>query len=135
MAIVNNFNGSIIWYYWFDIYIIEVCIWVHLFIQMTYIKRYMTCKNNNDKIDQHNIRKMYEIRRTTQQFFLFSLLIKTKFSFNFNGIMQWLRVIYSMCLKGEGSSARNSSAQKICSTPKSRLLDTVRADVKKMKTG
>jgi hypothetical protein len=48
----------------------------------------MTCKNNNDKIDQHNIRKMYEIRRTTQQFFLFSLLIKTKFSFNFNGIMQ-----------------------------------------------
>jgi hypothetical protein len=34
---------------------------------------------------------------------------------------------------GEGSSARNSSAQKNCSTPKSRLLDTVRADDKKMK--
>ena len=37
-------------------------------------------------------------------------------------------------LNGEGSSARNSSARKNCSTPKSRLLDTVRADVKKMKT-
>ena len=35
---------------------------------------------------------------------------------------------------GEGSTARNSSARKNCSTPKSRLLDTVRADVKKMKT-
>jgi hypothetical protein len=35
---------------------------------------------------------------------------------------------------GEGSTARNSSAQKNCSTPKSQLLDTVRADVKKMKT-
>ncbi len=34
---------------------------------------------------------------------------------------------------GEGSSARNSSAQKNCSTPKSRLLNTVRADDKKMK--
>ncbi len=33
-------------------------------------------------------------------------------------------------LSGEGSSARNSSAQKNCSTPKSRLLDTVRADDK-----
>ncbi len=32
--------------------------------------------------------------------------------------------------KGEGSSAQNSSACKICSTPKSRLLDTVRADDK-----
>ncbi len=31
---------------------------------------------------------------------------------------------------GEGSSARNSSARKNCSTPKSRLLDTVRADDK-----
>ena len=31
---------------------------------------------------------------------------------------------------GEGSSAQNSSAQKNCSTPKSRLLDTVRADDK-----
>jgi hypothetical protein len=36
-------------------------------------------------------------------------------------------------LNGEGSPARNSSAQKNCSTPKSRLLDTVRADAKKMK--
>jgi hypothetical protein len=35
---------------------------------------------------------------------------------------------------GEGSTARKSSAQKNCSTPKSQLLDTVRADVKKMKT-
>jgi hypothetical protein len=35
---------------------------------------------------------------------------------------------------GEGSSARNSSARKNCSTPKSRLLDPIRADVKKMKT-
>jgi hypothetical protein len=32
--------------------------------------------------------------------------------------------------KGEGSTARNSSAQKNCSTPKSQLLDTVRADDK-----
>ena len=32
--------------------------------------------------------------------------------------------------KGEGSSARNSSARKNCSTPKSRLLNTVRADDK-----
>jgi len=31
---------------------------------------------------------------------------------------------------GEGSSAQNSSAQKNCSTPKSRLLDTVQADDK-----
>ncbi len=31
---------------------------------------------------------------------------------------------------GEGSSARKSSARKNCSTPKSRLLDTVRADDK-----
>jgi hypothetical protein len=30
----------------------------------------------------------------------------------------------------EGSSAQNSSAQKNCSTPKSQLLDTVRADDK-----
>ena len=37
-------------------------------------------------------------------------------------------------VNGEGSTARNSSARKNCSTPKSRLLDTVRADVKKMKT-
>jgi len=29
---------------------------------------------------------------------------------------------------GDGSSARKSSAQKNCSTPKSRLLDTIRAD-------
>ncbi len=35
---------------------------------------------------------------------------------------------------GEGPTARNSSARKNCSTPKSRLLDTVRADVKKTKT-
>jgi hypothetical protein len=35
-------------------------------------------------------------------------------------------------INGDGSSARKSSAQKNCSTPKSRLLDTVRADVKKM---
>ena len=35
---------------------------------------------------------------------------------------------------GEGSSARNSSARKNCSTPKSRLLDTVRADAKKNET-
>jgi hypothetical protein len=34
---------------------------------------------------------------------------------------------------GEGSTAQNSSARKNCSTPKSRLLDTVRADAKKMK--
>ena len=33
-------------------------------------------------------------------------------------------------MSGEGSSARNSSARKICSTPKSQLLDTVRADDK-----
>ena len=32
--------------------------------------------------------------------------------------------------KGEGSTARNSPARKNCSTPKSRLLDTVRADDK-----
>ena len=32
--------------------------------------------------------------------------------------------------KGEGSSARNSSAQKNCSTPKSWLLGTVQADDK-----
>jgi hypothetical protein len=31
---------------------------------------------------------------------------------------------------GEGSTARNSSARKNCSTPKSRLLDTVQADDK-----
>jgi hypothetical protein len=31
---------------------------------------------------------------------------------------------------GEGSSAQNSSARKNCSTPKSRLLNTVRADDK-----
>jgi hypothetical protein len=35
---------------------------------------------------------------------------------------------------GEGSTAQNSSAQKNCLTPKSRLLDTVQADVKQMKT-
>ncbi len=35
---------------------------------------------------------------------------------------------------GEGSTAQNSSAWKNCSTPKSQLLDTVQADVKKMKT-
>jgi hypothetical protein len=34
------------------------------------------------------------------------------------------------CEVGEGSSAQNSSARKNCSTPKSRLLDTVRADDK-----
>jgi len=33
-------------------------------------------------------------------------------------------------LNGEGSSARNSSARKNCSTPKSWLLNTVRADDK-----
>jgi hypothetical protein len=33
--------------------------------------------------------------------------------------------------EGEGSTARNSSARKKCSTPKSRLLDSVQADVKK----
>ncbi len=33
--------------------------------------------------------------------------------------------------EGEGSTARDSSARKNCSTPKSRLLDIVRADVKK----
>ena len=37
-------------------------------------------------------------------------------------------------IKGEGSTARNSSAQKNCSTPKSRLLDTVQADAKKNET-
>jgi hypothetical protein len=31
---------------------------------------------------------------------------------------------------GDGSSAQKSSAQKNCSTPKSRLLDTVQADAK-----
>ncbi len=36
--------------------------------------------------------------------------------------------------QGEGSTAPNSSAWKNCSTPKSRLLDTVWADVKKMET-
>jgi hypothetical protein len=35
--------------------------------------------------------------------------------------------------EGEGSSARNSSARKICSTPKSRLLHTVRADDKNIR--
>jgi hypothetical protein len=35
---------------------------------------------------------------------------------------------------GEGSSSRNSSARKNCSTPKSQLLDTVRADDKKNET-
>jgi hypothetical protein len=35
---------------------------------------------------------------------------------------------------GEGSTAQNSSARKNCSTPKSRLLDTVRADDKKNET-
>ncbi len=35
---------------------------------------------------------------------------------------------------GEGSTAQNSSAQKNCSTPKSWLLDTVRADAKKNET-
>ena len=35
---------------------------------------------------------------------------------------------------GEGSSARNSSARKNCSTPKSWLLDTVPADDKKNET-
>ncbi len=35
---------------------------------------------------------------------------------------------------GEGSTAQNSSARKNCLTPKSRLFDTDRADVKKMKT-
>ena len=34
---------------------------------------------------------------------------------------------------GDGSSAWKSSARKICLTPKSQLLDTVRADAKKMK--
>jgi hypothetical protein len=39
------------------------------------------------------------------------------------------------CLtNGEGSTAQNSSAQKNCSTPKSRLLDTVQADAKKNET-
>jgi hypothetical protein len=37
-------------------------------------------------------------------------------------------------LKGEGSTARNSSARKKCSTPKSRLLDSVWADSVKIKT-
>jgi hypothetical protein len=35
---------------------------------------------------------------------------------------------------GEGSSARNSSARKNCSTPKSWLLNTVQADAKKNET-
>ncbi len=35
---------------------------------------------------------------------------------------------------GEGSTAQNSSARKNCSTPKSWLLDTVRADAKKNET-
>jgi hypothetical protein len=38
--------------------------------------------------------------------------------------------IYRYNPTGEGSSARNSSARKNCSTPKSQLLDTVRADDK-----
>jgi hypothetical protein len=42
-------------------------------------------------------------------------------------------LFYYECLAGDGSSAQKSSGQKICSTPKSRLLDTVRADAKKMK--
>ncbi len=37
-------------------------------------------------------------------------------------------------VKGEGSSARNSSARKNCSTPKSRLLNTIRADDQIYKT-
>ncbi len=37
-------------------------------------------------------------------------------------------------LYGEGSSAQNSFARKNCSTPKSRLLNTVRADDKKNET-
>ncbi len=37
-------------------------------------------------------------------------------------------------LNREGSTAQNSSARKNCSTPKSQLLDTVRADDIKMKT-
>ncbi len=41
-----------------------------------------------------------------------------------------LSVITLSSFHGEGSTARNSSARKNCSTPKSRLLDTVRADDK-----
>ena len=41
----------------------------------------------------------------------------------------YLMFILKVCV-GEGSTARNSSARKNCSTPKSRLLDTVRADDK-----
>ena len=52
-----------------------------------------------------------------------------------NAYFNILKLVCNQCRnKGEGSTARNSSAQKNCSTPKSRLLDTVRADVKKMKT-
>ena len=36
--------------------------------------------------------------------------------------------VYILNSSGEGSTARNSSARKNCSTPKSRLLDTIRAD-------
>ncbi len=42
--------------------------------------------------------------------------------------------LYLCTWKGEGSTAWNSSAQKNCSTPKSWLLDTVRADANKNET-
>ena len=39
-----------------------------------------------------------------------------------------------MDIDGDRSSARNSSAEKICSTPKLQLVDTCQADSKKVES-
>ncbi len=62
------------------------------------------------------------------------LVVSIAAAVSINNIQSRLEEKSKVKINGEGSSARNSSARKICSTPKSRLLDTVRADVKKMKT-
>ncbi len=63
--------------------------------------------------------------------YLNTYFLNDPFSFLFPRIPSKLSFV-GLCsvLLGEGSTARNSSARKNCSTPKSRLLDTVWADDK-----
>jgi hypothetical protein len=58
----------------------------------------------------------------------FSIRLKIIFT-QYRSITSFITFLILLTLtKGEGSTAQNPSARKNCSTPKSRLLDTIRAD-------